>query len=235
MADIDVKNTSSRSAEQSGGTSSSRTGMQRQGGEAGQEVSRGRTRDPFAFTVNPSEFFGNPFGVMRRMSEEMDRTFNQLLGTAASSGAGSGRAGGWYPAIEVAERNGQIEVHAELPGLRPEDVNVEVTDDALIIQGERKQETENREGNVLRSERRYGRFYREVPLPEGVNSDQVRAQFRNGILEVTVPVPQQATTRRQIPIQTGEGGPSATASNAATASGTGTTGSSRVSAGSSDR
>jgi HSP20 family protein len=228
MADIDVKNTSSRSGER-GGTSSQNTGLQRQGG-GGQEISR-RSLDPFAFTINPGEFFGNPFGVMRRMSEEMDRTFNQLLGATGTSGAGTSRASGWYPAIEVAERNGEIQVQAELPGLRPEDINVEVTNEALIIQGERKYETENRGGNVVRSERRYGRFYREVPLPEGVNSDQVKAQFRNGVLDITVPVPQQANKRRQIPIQSGEIG-SAAATTSAGAGGSGTT---RVGAGSSDR
>ncbi len=230
MADVDVKKTSSRGTESAGG----------------QELAGIRNRDPFAFSVNPNEFFSNPFGVMRRMSEEMDRTFNRLLSTSTSGGsAGTGRTGGWLPAIEVAQRGGELLVHAELPGLTPEDVKVEVTDGLLVIEGERKSEQEHRSGNMVRSERQYGRFYREVPLPEGVNAEQVKAQFRNGVLEVAVPIPQQTSNRRQIPIQSsdaiaagqGSGQASGSAANAATAGGvaSGAPGQSQVKAGSSDR
>jgi HSP20 family protein len=148
------------------------------------------------------------------MSEEMDRTFGQFFG---QQGGASGSSGTWYPPIEVAEREGQLHVHAELPGLNPEDVKVEVTDDALVIRGERKSEHEHRIGGAYRSERRYGQFYREIPLPEGVNAEQARAQFRNGVLEVTVPVPQQASNRREIPISTGESSGSIAGSSAAPA------------------
>jgi HSP20 family protein len=135
---------------------------------------------------------------MRRMSEEMDRTFGRFFGQTTSG------AGGWYPAVEVTEHDGQLHVQAELPGLRPEDVKVEITDDVLIISGEKKSEQQHRIGNAYRSERQYGEFYREIPLPEGVSADQANAQFRDGVLEVTVPVPQQASNRREIPIQTAE-------------------------------
>jgi HSP20 family protein len=191
MADIDVKNQSSSQSSEG-----KKQELQKQSGGG---VSRSRAWDPFS--LSPADLFSsNPFTVMRRMSEEMDRTFGQFFG---QQGAG-GSSGRWYPAVEVAERDGQLHVHAELPGLKPEDVKVEVTDDALVIRGERKSEHEHRVGGAYRSERRYGEFYREIPLPEGVNADQARAQFRNGVLEVTVPVPQQASNRREIPISTGE-------------------------------
>jgi HSP20 family protein len=130
------------------------------------------------------------------MSEEMDRAFGDL-------GFGRGQSEGsmWSPAIEVTERDGNYVVHAELPGLKPEDVKVEVMDDALVIQGERKFTQEEKQGGVHRSEMRYGQFYRSIPLPEGVNPEQVRAKFENGILEVTTPVPQQKSNARQIPIE----------------------------------
>jgi HSP20 family protein len=144
----------------------------------------------------------SPFSLMRRMSEEMDRTMARLVGQAA----GGGGLSTWVPAIEVSEREGQIQVQAELPGMRPEDVKVEITDDAVVIQGERKEEREENQGGMYRSERRYGHFYREIPLPEGANPEQARAQFNNGVLEITVPVSQQSSNRRQIPVTSGASG-----------------------------
>jgi HSP20 family protein len=158
-----------------------------------------RWQDPFL--LSPREFFSaNPFSLMRRMSEEMDRVFGEFgWGRAQEQGDG----GTWTPAVEVSEREGNYVVTAELPGLRPEDVKVEVANDALVIEGERKYEHEESKGGVRRSERRYGRFYRAIPLPEGVNPDQVKANFQNGVLEVKMPIPQQQQNRRQIPIEAG--------------------------------
>jgi HSP20 family protein len=196
MADVKVKNQSSNQTSKEN-TQAEGTGLQRQ--QSGAGLSRSRGMDPFGFSWNPAEFFNtNPFTLMRRMSEEMDRTFGQLFGQT-SSGAGS-----WYPAVEVTEHEGQLHVHAELPGLTPEDVKVEITDDVLIISGEKKSEQEHQVGKAYRSERRYGEFYREIALPEGVNAEQTKAQFRDGVLEVTLPVPQQASNRREIPIQTSD-------------------------------
>ena len=154
-----------------------------------------RSFDPFF--ASPWEFLsGNPFSLMRRMSEEMDNFFNQ-----ARSGSRRESGGIWSPAIEVAEREGNYVIHAELPGLKPEEVKVELRDSALVIEGERRSEHQENRGGVHRSERRYGQFYREIPIPEGVNPDQVKARFENGMLEITAPVPQARSNSRQIPIQ----------------------------------
>lgn len=158
------------------------------------ELSRQGMWDPFAWP-NPSEFFSNPFAVMHRLSEEMDRTFGRFA---------SQQSGGetfWSPPIEVSEGDGQLKVHAELPGLKPDDVRVEVANDQLIIRGERKYEQEEKKKGLYRSERRYGQFYRAIPLPEGTKPEQAKAQFNNGVLEISLPVPEQKSNRREIPIQ----------------------------------
>ena len=117
---------------------------------------------------------------------------------------GSRELATWAPPVEVRERDGNLVVHAELPGLNKEDVKVEVTNEGLVIQGERKREHEEDRGGVHRSERSYGAFYRLIPLPEGANIDQAKAQFNNGVLEVSVPIPKTQENTRQIPIEAGE-------------------------------
>jgi HSP20 family protein len=94
-------------------------------------------------------------------------------------------------------------VRAELPGLNPGEVKLEITDDAIVIQGERKEEHEGTKGGVHVTERRYGKFYRAVPLPDGARADDARAAYAKGVVEITVPVEEQRSKRREIPIQTG--------------------------------
>lgn len=151
--------------------------------------------DPFF--LSPSEFFTNPFSSMRRISDEMDRAFGHFLG----QGGAETMAG--FPAIEVAEHDGNLCVHADVPGLKPEDVKVEVTEDSLIIRGERKSEHEHRGQNTYRSERQYGSFYRQIPLPQGADAEQAKANFTNGVLGISVPISQEASKRREIPITAG--------------------------------
>jgi HSP20 family protein len=79
---------------------------------------------------------------------------------------------------------------------------VEATDDGLVIQGERRREETVDEGGVIRTERVYGRFYRLIPLPDGAKVEDAKANFRNGVLEITVPVPQSERQNRQIPVGT---------------------------------
>ncbi|HTU48674.1 MAG TPA: Hsp20/alpha crystallin family protein [Bryobacteraceae bacterium] len=109
----------------------------------------------------------------------------------------------WAPPVEDSQHEGSYVVRAELPGLRPEDVNLEIENDALVLQGERKIQREEDRAGVHRTEIRYGRFYRSIPLPEGADVEQARARFENGVLEVTVPVPEEKAQRKQIPIQSG--------------------------------
>ena len=110
----------------------------------------------------------------------------------------------WSPQIEVFERGNQLIVRADLPGLTKDDLNVDITDDSIVIRGERRQEKEENEEGYYRSERNYGSFYREIPLPEGVNANEAKANFRNGVLEITMPAPERQTLGRRR-IEIGEG------------------------------
>ena len=156
-------------------------------------------RGPYSslFSLHPAELFSmSPFALMRRFTDEMDRVFE---GHGRESG---GQRAQWSPTVEVAERDGKLEVVADLPGIKENDVKVEVTDEGLVIQGERKQQHEEKREGYYRSERSYGQFYRVIPLPEDANVDQARAEFHNGELHISIPVPEQQRTTRQIPIGT---------------------------------
>jgi HSP20 family protein len=151
-------------------------------------------------------FSMSPFTLMRRLTEDMDRMFGGFgSGGGASSWPSAMETTGFIPPVEVREQDGNLIVCAELPGINKEDVKVQVEEDALIIQGERKREWDEERGGVRRSERSYGSFYRAIPLPEGANLEQAKAEFRDGVLEVRVPVPEQARRSRQIPIEAGTG------------------------------
>ena len=147
-------------------------------------------------SMSPWNFFSmNPFALMRRMMSESEPFFG---------GPWSGTSEfGWSPAVEISEHDDSLLVRADLPGLSQDDVKVEVTDEGLVIQGERKREHEEKTRTGYRSERSYGKFYRTIRLPDGAKAEQARAQFNNGVLEVTIPIPDGARRRRQIPITTG--------------------------------
>lgn len=157
---------------------------------------------PSLFSLSPREFFSaSPFELVRRFSEEMERAFENF-GLSRDSFGGA-QSTFWAPSVEVFERENNLVVRADLPGLNKDDVKVEMTDEGLVIQGERKLEHEEKGEGFYRSERSYGQFYRVIPLPEGANTEQATAQFDNGVLEVAVPVPESQRRRRSIPIGTG--------------------------------
>lgn len=149
--------------------------------------------------------------MMRRMEEDLGRVFRAFgiprLGAAltppreleemlARTPALS-QAAQWSPQIEVFERGGNLVVHADLPGVRRGDVEVNVDGDVLTIRGERRQEHRETEGGYRRTERSYGTFFRQIPLPDGVDPDEVQASYEDGVLEVVVPSPRPDQQRRR--------------------------------------
>jgi HSP20 family protein len=123
-----------------------------------------------------------PFAEMERMQEELERMWQRFGGRDEAAPAEAR-----LPAVDVLERNGNLVVRAELPGLRREDVEVMATADTLTIRGERREETEKQDETYYRKERTYRRFYRALPLPTGVKAEAAQAKFQDGILEITLP------------------------------------------------
>jgi HSP20 family protein len=160
---------------------------------------------PSVFSVSPGEFFTmSPITLMRRFTEDIDRAFG--LGSGLRSGLQRGQGleqeFNWVPPVEVRQSGNNLVIHADLPGLTENDVKVEATEDGLAIHGERRREQTSEEGGWRHSERVYGRFYRLIPLPESAKIEETKANFRNGVLEVVVPVQQSEKKNRQIPVGT---------------------------------
>ena len=175
--------------------SSQQTGLIRRPQDRG--IARRQQSSALGFPFTPYEMFGMaPFSLFRRLTEEFDRALQPFLSEDESASNIS-----WVPTVEISERDGNYRILAELPGLSPNQVRVEVDDDALVLQGERQAEREANEGGVRRSERQFGFFYRRIPMPEGVDPQQAKARFHDGILEITVPAPNRQPERRQVPIE----------------------------------
>jgi HSP20 family protein len=131
----------------------------------------------------------DPFAMFRDMASEFDRLFEDATWPAFRNPFRAGKGTAWTPGIDVFEKDNRLITRIDLPGMKKEDVKVEVTDGHLAISGERKSEVEEKKENFYRCEREYGSFYRAVPLPEGVKLDDVKATFADGVLEVSVPLP----------------------------------------------
>jgi len=151
----------------------------------------------------------NPFQMMRRFSNNMERLFEDFHGATFPNFFASDflpfrpefEKAVWMPQIELRQKNGEFMVRADLPGLKKEDVKLEFTNDMLTISGERKQEKEENRKGFYRSERMYGSFYREIPLPEGAKTENAIATFTNGVLEITMPAPKAETFTRKLEIR----------------------------------
>jgi HSP20 family protein len=137
--------------------------------------------------TTPTLLAGSPFHLFRRMTEEMDRAFDRMFGDFAGTRAAG--VGVWSPRVEAFQKGDSFIVRAELPGLKKDDVEVNVTEDAITIQGERQEERERNEEGFFHSERSYGSFYRTIPLPEGVITDSAKANFKDGVLEIRLQAP----------------------------------------------
>ena len=137
----------------------------------------------------------NPFQMMRRFTKDMERLFEDFQGFSFPNFFKTD-----FPPFRM-EFDKVEWVRADLPGLTKDDVKVELTDDLLTISGERKEEKEEKREGFYRSERSYGGFYRQIPLPEGAKTQNAAATFQNGVLEVTIPAPKVEPSTRKLEIK----------------------------------
>lgn len=140
----------------------------------------------------------DPFRELDRLQSEMNRLFEGYTGAPERSNGGQLVQGGriWSPSVDVAETQNEIVLRAELPGMKQEDIDIELTGDTLTIRGERKFENEERKESFVRVERSYGRFQRSFTLGIPVQHDQVKASYRDGILEVHLPKSEETKPRK---------------------------------------
>lgn len=141
-----------------------------------------------------------------RFTHEIDRMFDEFW--YPSFFRRGRQAQMWSPQVDVMEKEGELVVKADLPGIRREDLSVEVTEGMLTLRGERRQEEEREDEGFYRMERSYGTFLRTIPVPAGIDPEQVKARFRDGVLEIRMPMQKQMERARQIEIQEGPGGES---------------------------
>ena len=131
-----------------------------------------------------------PFRELSTMRKQMDRLFEDMLSVGNDDWMGLHSMGGmWTPAVEMEEKDKELVLKAEIPGLDVKDLSVEVSEDRVMISGEHKEEktTEDQDKNYYHSEFHYGKFERVIPLPMAIKTDAIKSDFQKGVLTLTLP------------------------------------------------
>jgi HSP20 family protein len=157
-----------------------------------------------------------PFGSMFETHRELDDLYGRFFGHARGPVPyqAENEPVAWWPAVESYAKDGDLHVRVALPGVDPRDVEVTVSDDHLVIRGERKGKTEEKGSGRYVREFAYGSFERTLALPEGIDPGKVTAKFSNGMLDVTMPAP-VAVVPKKVEIQIEDGAGQARAIKAA--------------------
>jgi HSP20 family protein len=138
----------------------------------------------------------DPFPSLRPIHNRFDRLVNEVLVSQGGKGEDEPRRASWLPSVDIHENEDQITLRAELPGMTEDDVELTVDKGRLTVQGEKRLEKEDTDGEYCRIESTYGSFYRSFPLPDLVDQDNIEAHFENGVLSVTLPKAEAAKPKR---------------------------------------
>ncbi|GMU10545.1 Hsp20/alpha crystallin family protein [Corallococcus caeni] len=177
-------------------------GLQAQEPRTGAGITR---RESLAQALGREAIPASPFGLLRRMLEDMDQLVTGFGGRGLGLRGGLLEEGLWSPQVDVLERNGNLIVKADLPGMKQEDIHVELLKDLLVIEGERSFEVEEEEEaeGVWSLERGSGSFRRVIPIPEDIDLETVQANFENGVLEISLKLPEQVIQGKRIEVKGG--------------------------------
>ncbi len=127
----------------------------------------------------------NPWREIATLQQQMNQLFDETL--VPTTGTGRERSFVRVPAAEIEETQEAVHLKVELPGIEAKDLDIQVTQNAVSISGERKEETKTQENGVTRSEFNYGKFQRVIPLPARIQNTKVQAEYKDGILILTLP------------------------------------------------
>lgn len=133
-----------------------------------------------------------PWGVLNRMRHDMDQMFASNNPDENSNVVTSD----WAPAVDIKETDSAFEIHADIPGVNPDDIEVHMEKGILSIKGERESETKDEKEGYKRIERQHGVFYRRFSLPDTANADKISAKSHNGVLEITIPKQDEVKPRK---------------------------------------
>lgn len=137
-----------------------------------------------------------PFPDFAELRHRLDQVFRDLS---------DGGQRGWSPSVDLVRRDDALVLRADIPGLKPEEVKIEIEDDVLTISGEHREEKEEKQEDYVRRERRFGSFSRSMAMPKGVEPDEIKATTEDGVLEVTIPMP-KAAEKKKVEIEPKEAG-----------------------------
>ena len=137
-----------------------------------------------------------PFRDLLSLQERMNRQFDDSFRGARGSDEDWALGGSWAPAVDIYEQDGNIVLKAELPGIDPKDVDVRVENNTLTLRGERKHDQEVKRENYHRVERTYGAFTRSFTLPNVVDTNNIKAEYRDGVLRMTLPKREEAKPKQ---------------------------------------
>jgi HSP20 family protein len=180
------------------------TTTEQEGRSQKEEGTLARSPTRLGFLDRPGLLSMSPFGLMRRFMEEMDPMFGGLGLSRGIEPRGLG-GGLWMPELEVSVHDNLLRVRADLPGIKADDIRIDLTDEGLILEGERTEEREEERRGVYQSEVRYGSFRRVLPLPDNVDPETISAKLDNGVLEIQLQLPEQPSSKkRRIPIEQGK-------------------------------
>ncbi len=137
-----------------------------------------------------------PWGILRNFQQEMNRLMQDWPNAGADNDDSSVVTGHWVPAVDIKEEANQFLIHVDLPGVNPEDIDITMDNGVLMLKGSRHWEKEERRDEYRRTERVRGEFYRRFALPDTANADGIKADYKNGVLLVSIPKQEKALPRR---------------------------------------